>query len=279
MAVAENVKTFFISTPGLHEGQEPFLQWIVAMNNNTKSPFINSISYGDTESTLTVEYTSRINAEFQKFGLGGRTLLFASGDNGVGCDKCTKLQPNFPASSPFVTAVGGTELNSAQTTEVGVTFSSGGFSNYFVQPSYQSTAVKQYLSSVSTLPPSSSFNSSGRGFPDISAFSTSFDIVIDGINTLVDGTSCASPTAAGIFSLLNDLRLQNNLPSLGFLNPLIYSLASSTPGAFNDITQGNNDNNCCTGFNAAPGWDPITGVGSPNYAVLKTAVLNPSLFA
>jgi tripeptidyl-peptidase-1 len=87
----------------------------------------------------------------------------------------------------------------------------------------------------------------------------------------VAGTSCASPTASGVFALLNDLRLNAGKTSLGFLNPFIYQNAAS----FNDITKGIG-NGCGLGgqkgFPAAKGWDPVTGVGSPNYAKLSAAV-------
>merc|ERR1712048_1234090 len=86
----------------------------------------------------------------------------------------------------------------------------------------------------------------------------------------VSGTSCASPTAAGVFSLLNDVRMQAGKKPLGFLNPFIYQHAS----AFNDCTKGSNLG--CLGiggFPAVKGWDAVTGVGTPNFAALKSAAL------
>jgi tripeptidyl-peptidase I len=168
MGVATNIKTFFIYTNGTTGGQEPFLDWIIGMNNASSAPITNSISYGDTEASLTADYMNRINVEFQKFGVTGHSILFASGDSGVGCTACKSFSPDFPASSPYVTAVGGTQLSGSASTavEVGVDFGGGGFSNTFATPSYQQTAVQQYLSSNS-LPPSSFFNASGRGYPDI----------------------------------------------------------------------------------------------------------------
>merc|ERR1712113_1158336 len=112
-------------------------------------------------------------------------------------------------------------------------------------------------------------NASGRAYPDISAQATNF-VVVAGLPTPgVAGTSCASPTAAGVFSLLNDLRLQNGKSTLGFLNPLIYEHAA----AFNDITTGSNSG--CSGGDGWPakqGWDAVTGVGTPNYANLAQVV-------
>ena len=86
----------------------------------------------------------------------------------------------------------------------------------------------------------------------------------------VAGTSCASPTAGGAFGLINDLRVSAGKSTLGFLNPFIYKNLA----AFNDVTSGSN--NGCTalskGFAAAAGWDPATGVGTPDYARLSAAV-------
>ena len=86
----------------------------------------------------------------------------------------------------------------------------------------------------------------------------------------VSGTSCASPTAAGVFGLLNDVRLAANKSTLGFLNPFIYAHAA----AFNDCTTGSNLG--CLGiggFPAIAGWDAVTGVGTPNFEALQQAVL------
>lgn len=141
--------------------------------------------------------------------------------------------------------------------------------SYWPQPAYQKKAVSAYLSSSAKLPPKSrGFNTSGRAYPDISAQATNFCVTPFGCG--VAGTSCATPTAAGVFGLLNDLRLQMGKPSLGFLNPLIYENAA----AFNDITTGS-DSGCGlfgNGWPATKGWDAVTGVGTPNYAKLAAVV-------
>jgi tripeptidyl-peptidase-1 len=108
--------------------------------------------------------------------------------------------------------------------------------------------------------------------PDIAAFSENVIIVIGGSEMPIGGTSCAAPTFAGIVSLLNDALLLKGRPTLGFLNPLIYKLAESTPSAFIDITQGSNGYGCCAGFNAAAGWDPITGNGAINFQNFINAI-------
>lgn len=88
----------------------------------------------------------------------------------------------------------------------------------------------------------------------------------------VSGTSCASPTAAGVFGLLNDVRKQAGKKPLGFLNPFIYQNAA----AFNDITRGGNTgcpSTALQGFPAVAGWDAVTGMGTPNYQALKSAAM------
>jgi len=84
----------------------------------------------------------------------------------------------------------------------------------------------------------------------------------------VSGTSCSSPTFAGIVALLNDIRLTAGKSTLGFLNPLFYS----NPSVFTDITDGNNPGCGTNGFYCAQGWDPVTGLGTPNFESLSTLV-------
>lgn len=144
-------------------------------------------------------------------------------------------------------------------------------------PQLQIAAVTDYVEST-RMPPSSWYSFGGRAYPDISAVSTNFLVYINGTQQLIGGTSASTPTTASIVSLLNDKRLQQGLPPLGFLNPVIYSLNSQNSNlhAFNDITVGTNNcsaipSHCCEyGFLAAPGWDATTGVGSPNFAQLST---------
>lgn len=270
MGVSQNITTWFYFTAGYdNDGQEPFLEWIIALNNDSNTPLVNSVSYGDYENSISFDYLDRCNVEFQKFGASGHSLLFASGDWGVGCNG-TKHSPVWPTSSPYVTSVGGTQM--VMNNEVGVTFSGGGFSNYFSQPSYQTQAVKTFLSTSTDLPPASSFNSSGRAYPDISAFATNYQVVVHGITTSVGGTSASTPTVSAIVALLNDYRLSKGESSLGFLNPLIYQTFDTQPTAFYDVTSGSNDYKTCKGFTARSGWDPITGVGTPNYPILKKLI-------
>jgi tripeptidyl-peptidase I len=93
--------------------------------------------------------------------------------------------------------------------------------------------------------------------------------VIGGEVGLIGGTSASSPTFAAFVALLNDARLKAGLPPLGFLNPLFYSTAI---GGFNDITSGNAPGCGTEGFNATVGWDPVTGLGTPDFGKLVALV-------
>ena len=229
--VGRNVDTWFISvSQTANNEQEDFLTWVLELINNTESPLVHSVSYGDFESSIDISFMQRVDEEFMKLGVSGRTILFASGDSGTAC-KVTqggRFQPMWPASSPYVTAVGGT-VSMTQCWDHG----GGGFSDIYPTPSYQIDAVSKYINSK-IAPNSKLFNSSGRGYPDVSVFSINYLIVYIGIPWPVDGTSCATPTTAGIVSLLNDVRLNAGKSPLGFLNPLLYKLQGD---GFFDITE------------------------------------------
>ena len=163
-----------------------------------------------------------------------------------------------------MTSVGATQ----GTSETAASFSSGGFSNYFSQPSYQSSAVSTYLSALGSTY-SGRYNASGRGFPDVAAQGVDFEVVVDGRTEAVSGTSCASPTFASVVALLNDRLLAAGKSPLGFLNPFLYSTGSA---ALNDVTSGSNSGCFSSGFSAKAGWDPVTGLGTPNFEKLLAAV-------
>jgi len=253
---------------------EPFLDWMYLIGNTTDEavPKVFSTSYGEAEYTVSSAYMQRIEIEFQKAGARGITLLFASGDSGVadddgGCQN-GRFAGQWPAGSPWVTGVGGTEGFAPEGAWAG---SSGGFSDRWPLPDFQKDAVTGYLQNTNGLPDASHFNATGRGFPDVSAQSTNFLVVNGGITQNVAGTSCACPTFSGVFALLNDLRLQANKTTLGWANPLFYQ----NPGMFTDITQGQNEagGSCGNeGFKATKGWDAVTGLGTPNYVAMAKVV-------
>ena len=98
------------------------------------------------------------------------------GDDGTGKQgfwKCKKFDPTWPASSPWVTAVGATYINSSYG-ENGWDYSGGGFSCNFDRPSYQTRAIENYLNNTRNLPDSSLYCRNGRATPDIAAVGTNY---------------------------------------------------------------------------------------------------------
>eukprot|EP01023_Acetabularia_acetabulum_P028287 TRINITY_DN26757_c0_g1_i3.p2 TRINITY_DN26757_c0_g1~~TRINITY_DN26757_c0_g1_i3.p2 ORF type:complete len:183 (+),score=27.67 TRINITY_DN26757_c0_g1_i3:48-551(+) len=166
--------------------------------------------------------------------------------------------------------VGSTGLT-PQGTETGASFSSGGFSKDYWQPDWQADAVNSYLQNSNNLP-DIEYDSNGRAYPDVSTLGVSLEVVVRGKSEPVDGTSCSAPIFGGIISLLNAQRSLAGKSPLGFINPWIYQ----NPSMFNDITSGDNSYLCCAGFHASEGWDPITGMGTPNYPeMLERALALP----
>jgi tripeptidyl-peptidase-1 len=255
------------------------LDWSQTVNGDKNAPWVHSVSYGNDERQQTsVAYMNSCNDQFMAVTSRGITILFASGDQGVwgrSGVKTGQYNPDFPAASPYILAVGGSDLN---TTNIGPETcchdSGGGFSDTFARPSWQDDAVKKYIATA-TLPDQSLWNASGRAYPDVSAiFGLYIPYCIVSASTFlgVAGTSASSPVAASVIGLLNDIRLKKGQPTLGFANPWIYQTLAAHPEAFNDITTGMNNGAGPSGFPAVVGWDPCTGAGTLNYEVLKTLV-------
>ncbi|KAG9317808.1 peptidase S8/S53 domain-containing protein [Chiua virens] len=255
---------------------EPYANWLDYVLSQEYLPQTISTSYGDDEQSVPFTYATRVCASFAVLGARGISLMFSSGDGGVGdgdsnpaTQQCytntgvnrTVFLPEFPASCPYVTSVGGTNY----IPETAVFFSGGGFSNYFPRPSYQDAAVTKYLQDLAPGTYEGLYNPYGRGIPDVAAQAWNFLIVYQGQAGYVAGTSCSSPTFASFISMLNDARISAGKPSLGFLNPWLYETGWS---GLNDITMGNNPGCGTEGFNATIGWDPVTGFGTPNFEKL-----------
>ncbi|KAL9646842.1 hypothetical protein ABK040_013702 [Willaertia magna] len=273
MGVAQNIPTDFISTGGrVNNGQEPFIDWaITVQQQGDDGAYTHSISYGDVESTIPRDYAERMNNELIKLAVSGRSVLFATGDDGVQCNAAgTRQEPNFPAGSPYVLSVGATEPYGEG--EKSTSWSGGGFSNYFARGAFQQDAVSAYLRG-NNLPPTSYFNATGRGYPDVAAYGVNFSVIVGGLSRPVGGTSAAAPTFAAVISLLNEWRIRNNMKPLGYLNKWMYSVVAKTSGALNDVTVGSNNTPPCPGFQCAQGWDPVTGLGTPNMRVLLQLAL------
>ncbi|ESK96314.1 protease s8 tripeptidyl peptidase [Moniliophthora roreri MCA 2997] len=266
VGVASGVPVTFVSVGENNaDGVDGFLDIINFLNGQSAPPQVLTTSYGFDERDLGSTLANRLCNAYMTLGARGVSILFASGDGGVSggqSQSCTTFVPAFPGGCPFHTAVGSVE----GVTETSSSFSSGGFSNVFARPSYQASAVSSYLSAIGSLN-SGRFNANGRGFPDVAAQGNNIEIVVGGRAGLVAGTSASSPIFASVIALINDRLVAAGRPVLGFLNPFLYA----NPGAFFDITTGSNPGCGTNGFPARAGWDPVTGLGSPNFAALLSA--------
>ena len=257
VAPGANIVVYF--TTNTDQGFQDALS--TAIHDTTNNPSAVSISWGGPESTWTAQSMQTFDQVAQEAAALGVTITVAAGDDGSS-DGVSDGSNNvdFPGSSPNVLCCGGTTLvssNGAITSETvwndgsqgGAT--GGGFSTTFAQPSYQSSLATSYPGQT------------GRGVPDVAGNAdpdTGYNILVDGQQGVVGGTSAVAPLWAGLVALLN----QQLNTRLGFLNPLIYALPEPDNG-FNDITQGNNGS-----YTAGPGWDPCTGLGSPIGTTLAT---------
>ena len=305
-ALAQNLPTTFWLE------DEWMFDLALALSASTTPPNVVSISWGFAETrqcgptdygpdmpanctelgmVSNISYVERTNTEFMKLGARGVTLVASSGDSGAPGDlnnDCSldngpsPLNPEFPASSPWVLSVGATMLGpnpdlldpKADTTpspckpalfwkgfecakngtelvaslESGSKITSGGgFSTVSTRPTWQDDVVEAYLDQKSgALPPSASFNASNRAYPDVSAAGHSHLVYLKGTGTrgwdLFDGTSASAPIWAAIITHLNDARVAAGKSVLGFIPPSIYQFAKEVPGGFQDIAGG--DNKC-----------------------------------
>jgi subtilase family serine protease len=206
------------------------------------------------------------------------TVVAASGDAGAAGEPCALTGAIAPpggrkevmlvASDPLVLSVGGTTLDASHTTGAWISettwgLSGGGFSHLFRRPAYQNGVAGI---------------SAKRGVPDVAAAATPHTGMVIVINTgsryMIrngGGTSASAPIWAGIIALGDQYAKRH----LGFVNPAIYRIARSPRyrQAFHDVTVGDSNtakfpNRTITGYRAVPGWDPVTGWGSPNAEVL-----------
>ena len=260
-ALAPQAQLVVYFAPNTSQG---FLNAITAaLHDNVNKPSIVSISWGSAESSWTPQALDQYNQAFQAAALLGVTVCVAAGDNGSGDGVGDGLpHVDFPASSPYVLACGGTRLVASDPTTIrsedvwnaGVdSATGGGMSTHFAAPPYQ-----QGL----TLAPSGA-GLVGRGVPDVAGNAdpgTGYQVRIDGIDTVLGGTSAVAPLWAGLLARFN----QALGHPVGFLNPLLYGARRGQ--GMRDITTGNNG-----AFAAVAGWDACTGWGSPSgVALLQT---------
>jgi tripeptidyl-peptidase-1 len=279
------------------DNQEPFLTFLHDVNAMQPPPAVVSISYTDDECSVPVAYANAVNRELMKAALRGISVLVSAGDAGVrgshlaegfcGVPACSKFMAMFPASSPYVTAVGATTIATGtargrdgkwkeavtSTAEARALITSGGgFSDLYDMPDYQRKAVTSYLAFANTSGLTQYFRDTGRALPDVAAVGHAFPVVVNGEVGATDGTSVSAPVLASMVTLLN--RALPNLPPLGFLNPLLYRLYDECPQVFADITQGDiscgsKGMQCCKqGHMATTGWDAASGLGTLRFSTL-----------
>ncbi|KAI9745133.1 MAG: hypothetical protein M1818_001411 [Claussenomyces sp. TS43310] len=267
------------TSPG--DTNEPYLVWLQYVLSQSDLPQVISTSYGDDEQSVPFSYAQSVCQGFAQLGARGVSVLFASGDAGVGTEgQCVSndgknsstFLPSFPPTCPYVTAVGATKgfkPEVAAYDEDNEFSSGGGFSNYFPAPKYQQRTVNKYLKHLnSSYEYPGLYNKSGRAYPDIAAQGQRFAVVWDGDNVLLDGTSASTPTAAAVLSLVNDVLLSAGRKPLGFLNPWLYAVGYR---GFTDITSGATLGCGVEGFPATKGWDAVTGFGTPPSSASSTS--------
>ncbi|CRK82222.1 S53 family peptidase [Neobacillus massiliamazoniensis] len=269
-AVAPGVRIAVYFAPNTAAG---FLNAIAtAVHDNVNKPSVLSISWGAPENQWTSQAMKAMDRAFQDAAALGVTIFCASGDRGSADGVNDGLvHADFPASSPNVVGCGGTKLiGSGQTITSEVVWNEGpdsstggGVSAVFNLPTWQTAAH---------VPPSANKGSyKGRGVPDVAGDAdpaTGYQVLVDGHQAVYGGTSAVAPLWAGLITLVNQ---QLGQP-VGFLNPTLYNLSPSS-NAFHDITTGNNVTSIKRGaYTAQKGWDPCTGLGSPNGVNLFNAL-------
>ncbi len=237
------------------------LNGVYYVTNNLTNASVISLSWGGNEADFNSTTLTNLSNNFFQFAKKKEISVFvSSGDcgafytNSSGVCNTSRLSTNFPASSPYVTAVGGTTLNlnslGDYNNETAWNLSGGGVSGIFSKPHWQ----------IGLGVPNDSY----RNVPDVSFDANPASgvfVIINGSNGSyyyyqIGGTSLSAPLWAGTAALIN----QKINGRVGLMNKLIYQLANSTDYSrdFHDVTFGNNSH-----YNATKGYDLTTGVGSP----------------
>jgi kumamolisin len=222
---------------------------VTAAVHDPRRPSVISISWGAPEGRWTEQGMRAVDRVFEDAALLGITVCCASGDRGAADGV------EFPASSPHVLACGGTSVvarrgrivrEDAWSDRFGS--SGGGVSGLFERPAWQEEA---------------GVPGRGRGVPDVAGnASPGYELVASGKVHAEGGTSAVAPLWAALVARCNE-RLGTRV---GFVNPLLYS-DTRLRRAFRDVTAGGNGE-----FEAGPGWDAVTGWGSPRGRALLEAL-------
>ena len=238
----------------------PGLDQLVVYVGKHDVSIINQMASDDTSKQLSCSWGFKVNPEeldplFEEMAAQGQSFLVASGDDGYKLAKGVV----WPADDRYVTAVGGTDLRTngpggTWLGERGWRFSGGGPSPDGIPiPSYQVPFITAATGGSSTL----------RNVPDIAgdADTDNYSCYDGGCSTGNGGTSYAAPIWAGFVALANQYAAASSDGPIGFLNPIVYEIGPTTlyPTTFHDEVDGFNGE-----FYAGPGFDLVTGFGSPN---------------
>ncbi len=281
-AIAPGAKIAVYFTPNTSQG---FIDGVThAVHDAENAPSVISISWGESEDSQPQQFVDGLAEALQDAATLGITVCTSAGDNGS-ADTPTndpsapwdgKPHVDFPSSSPYVLACGGTTLTGTETTVANEAVwnhgtrggaGGGGASNLFARPDYQAA--------VSI--PASPTGKNGRGVPDVSGVAdpeTGYRIFVAGTQRVGGGTSAVAPLWAGLIARINQRLVSIGSKPVGYINPLIYGSTIANSGAFHDIVSGTND---ITGtlnglYTAGPGWDAASGLGTPNGAKLLSAL-------
>ena len=272
-AVAPKASFVVYFAPNTDQG---FIDAISDAINAKPTPIAVSISWGGPESSWAAQSMSGMNEAISDAAALGATVTVAAGDNGSSdnASSTSGVQVDFPASSPYSLACGGTTLvgNTATSTitsevvwnELAIQGGAGGggVSVSYAQPTWQKNAGVPASAAGGT--GIGSATEPGRGVPDVAGNAdpySGYQVVVDGKPQPIGGTSAVAPLWAGLIARL----AQASGTRFGLLQPLLY--AGITPGVdvagFRDIVEGTNG-----AYKAGPGWDACTGLGSPNGTAL-----------
>ncbi|KAF7341339.1 Serine protease S53 [Mycena venus] len=264
-----DVHVTFISTGTLPN--DPLTELLDQANylaslKNPPQTILNTVT--GLESEVSAQMATSICNAYAQLAARGVSYIVQTGIWGAGgipfLPDCKPFDPPFPATCPFVTAVGATQFETEDTAETASEFSGGGFSSFFTRPRYQDAAVSTYLKATNNTH-NAAFNVSGRAVPDVSAIQFLDWILDNQIIDFLESTSASAAIFSSMVALLTNERIAAGKPGIGFINPLLYA----NPGAFNDMKTGNNPGCNTPGFNSSSGWDPVTGFGSPSFPRLQ----------
>ncbi len=256
--------------------------WITALDaavhDDTHKPGIVSVSWGNAEDNdiWTVSAINQVNETLHEAALLGMTVCVAAGDDGSSDAVADGLaHVDFPASSPYVLSVGGTTIPYKGGSEPDIAWKEGdglradnggsgggGVSAVFARPAWQDAIAVHPVNPGAML---------GRCIPDIAANAdwnaSPYLLVVDGQAQPNGGTSAASPLMASLLTRINASRVAAGRARVGYVTPVLYEMAGAITigeAGCTDVTEGDNVTDQAGGYRAGPGYDAVSGWGTPD---------------